>query len=167
MDYGPAPDAIDTRMVFRIYAIAGIAALAFIQVGLVWVVDRPPIPFTAFAHVALAASGLWGLTCYAGAFAREEDPQRRLAALKGFAVAHLMVGLVIWTMDSQARGSVIPPSAWVAWVVGAVLLYISYTASQGPRAAIRIRTTSASGHDMMMVEKGGAASMRRLRTEYE
>jgi signal transduction histidine kinase len=167
MDYAPAPDAIDTRIVFRIYAIAGIAASVFIQIGLVRVVDRPSAPSTAFAHVAMAASGLWALTYYASAFARVEDPRRRLAALKEFASAHLLIGIAIWTMDSQARGMDIPSTTWAAWVIGAVLVYLAYTASRDPRATIRIRTTGADGHDMMMVEKGGAATMRRLRTEYE
>jgi signal transduction histidine kinase len=162
-----APEAIDTRLVFRAYAWAGMVVGALILYALPWTRREPFGPLGPEAHLAMATTALWALTYYAGAFARVDDPERRLAALKEFAAAHGMVGIVIWTADTLSRGtSDLPPVGWVAFVAGGVLAYLGFTASPGARARLTVRSASG-GHAFVAVEKERGAAARRLRARYE
>jgi signal transduction histidine kinase len=92
-----SPDTVDTRIVFRVYAVlafwAGIILLAPPPAWLSTTLATTPwgklVVFRLFAAVFVAAA------CFAMGFGQIEDPRSRHRALLWFAVGHAVVCLVV------------------------------------------------------------------------
>ena len=102
-------DAVDTRLVFRVYA-----ALACLS-GLALMVRWPALN-RLFGSILIAAA------CSAAALAEVDDPRTRRQGLFWFAGGHLVVSLVLMTQQSLA----LPGSEQLVWVASA-LFYLGYS----------------------------------------
>src|SRR5215218_9627267 len=127
----PHPEAIDSRLVFRVYAAA---VLPLGIVSYMWPLVLPDsIPSQEWVvRVRVAAAVVTGLGTCASAFGAVDDPLGRRRALMGFAHAHLMMGAMLLIQAQTAWVSTYSAIlAWGALIVGAVLMYLGIT---GPGA---------------------------------
>lgn len=192
---GERPEAIDTRLVFRVYAmlslLGGVAALA---AGILWLRTTTALPSGPAATLfGLIGTLNWAFTFSALAFSRLDDPAARLRSLKLFATAHLAVGLFLTTLYLQfgstwtrldaslTRFDTVEAVALLTWqsyqltasvllASAAVLAYIAWTASPGSRFSMTMRSTenaAAGQRSMALHEKARGASVRRLRSQFE
>jgi signal transduction histidine kinase len=192
---GERPEAIDTRLVFRVYAmlciIGGIAALA---TGILWLRSTTRLPSGPAATLfGLVGALNWAFALSAVGFSRIDDPAARLRSLKLFAAAHLVVGVYLAILYLQfgstwarleasiTRLDTFEAVAFLTWrhyrlvssallVGAAVLAYIAFTASPGARFALTVRTTrdTADGpRALALRDKAWGASTRRLRSQFE
>jgi signal transduction histidine kinase len=177
------PEAIDTRLVFRVYAsVAGVAVLSALVMAVIVMRSRAPsIPVAA--SLGLVGTLSLVLAVQAAAFATIEDPVARLRGLKHFAVTHLLAGAFLWLLTQLFRGApgrsfadvgAVMPYWLLApnlFITAAVILYLAFTASPGPRFTATVRSTTGAGDGreraFAVRERGGHASMRRLRSQYE
>lgn len=136
---GPRPDALDPRLVFKVYA--GIAITLGVSVymwphvlpatlqqawlsepgfaGLPW--GRSAILRTA-ATIVAAAGGT------AAAFATVEEPRSALRALWGFAITHLVGGGMFLGQWIAVLEPILPPAiGWAPVTVGLLLLSVAFT----------------------------------------
>jgi signal transduction histidine kinase len=121
------PEAIDSRLVFRIYAAAalplGIAAFS-------WPLLVPEVAptYDSIVPVRLAASVVTALGTCAAAFARIDDPLGRQRGLMGFAHAHIMMGVMLVAQSRTPWAQQgLPLLSWAAVIAGCVLLYLAIT----------------------------------------
>ena len=164
----PRPEAIDSRLVFRVYAAA---ALPLGIVTYMWPLlppmHGPNAPWVVRLRITAAVITAFG--CCASAFAAVDDPLGRRRGLLGFAHAHLMLGamLGIQTWAQYSPGAPSPALAWIVMIVGVVLLYLGITGPGADLASILPRL----GRDARTGETGFAVhnkrSLYRLRSEYE
>lgn len=91
------PDAIDTRWVFRAYAIlAGIGGFVLFAWGPLWFgADLAGQPFGKAALIRVAGSVGLAAACCAAGFAAVDSPPDRRRALLWFTVGHTVVWLVV------------------------------------------------------------------------
>jgi signal transduction histidine kinase len=170
MTHVSRPGAIDSRLVFRIYAAA---ALPIGIVTYMWplLVPGPEVTPAWIVRLRVTAAFVTALGCCASAFASIDDPVGRRRGLLGFAHAHLMLGAMLGIQASAQYAPSVAPSpavAWAAMIVGAVLLYLAIT---GPGVAFNLgERPIASNH----ARPGGTAfairnkpSLSRLRSDYE
>jgi signal transduction histidine kinase len=161
------PDAIDTRLVLRIYAWIAIAGGLFLYAWPLWVWRAAPIPlnsgmsFVLFGVFRTDAAFIVGSGIGATALTVIEDPIVRRRALVRFAIAHVTFGF-LWLLQWWALyDDTIPaPMGWLPLMVGVVLLYVGLTAPTGTRAR---RPVMAFGrfHDRRSLSLDG------LRSQYE
>jgi signal transduction histidine kinase len=173
----PYPDAIDTRLVFRIYAWLAITSGVFVYVS-------PPEYLAAYIQgmgnlsvqaarnlnssiLRAAAAVIVGAGVCAAGFARIDHPIARRRTLMHFAIAHVVFGL-LWLIQQSAIFAFppmvvfvgyLPSTGWAPLMVGAVLLYAAVTAP----AAMPMRRLAT--HDLL-----SAADVERvdaLRSQYE
>jgi signal transduction histidine kinase len=135
----PYADAIDTRLVFRIYAWVATTFGLFVYLSppgdypAIVIQPMGNLPATAsrtlhFVLPRLAATVIVGAGVCAAGFMRIDDPVGRRRALVHFAIAHLVFGL-LW-LNLRANVFALPPIAgWFPLIVGAVLLYSGLTAT--------------------------------------
>ena len=187
MSNGEAPEAIDTRLVFRVYGLlALLGTLSTFVLTWIWIGSSPGL-LAAAATVGLVGALSFIMAAYAMAFARVEDPAGRLTGLKTFAAGHVIAGAALWMLQQQARmparslgGSRLETiAAWTSYypvimslfIGGAVLLYLAYTASPRSRFVMTVRSlsTALDGQPRMKTlhEKGRPASHLGLRSAYE
>ena len=166
----PRPEAINSRLVFHVYASA---ALPLGIVTYLWPL-LPPMQGSGSAwwvRMRITAAVITALGCCASAFAAVEDPLGRRRGLMGFAHAHLMLGAMLgiqaWAAPAGPAAAPSPLIAWTAIVVGAILLYLGVT---GPGADLRLSLPpflvhrSPRGASFQVHNK---RSLRSLRSEYE
>ena len=170
MPAAPRPEAIDSRLVFHVYAAA---ALPVGIVAYLW-------PLLPFFHVPTApwvvkmrvtAAVVTALGCCASAFAAVDDPVGRHRGLTGFAHAHILLGVMLGIQAWAQYAPEVAPSVFVASaaaITGVVLLYLGIT---GPGSA---RWPQLSGLAADHAAPGGVAfairnkpTLNRLRSEYE
>src|SRR4029453_16038013 len=127
----PRPEAIDSRLVFRIYAAA---ALPLGIVTYMWPLFVHQLPPASVVRLRVFASVVTALGCCASAFAAIDDPLGRRRGLMGFAAAHIrlgaMLGIQAWARYSPTAAPS-PLVAWAAAITGLVLMYVGIT---GPGA---------------------------------
>ena len=178
MHPGQHPDAIDTRLVLRIYAwitaAAGVYAYA-------WPNDLPgQIPQTlqlvnvpayggdALTRIVAAAVVFAG--CCAAGLARIEDPVGRRRGLYGFAVAHLVFGSMFALQVLEVLSTVAPPAAgWIPLVLGIVLLYVAATCAHAPKLNRPFRGLfdSDAPSPVLIDRARPGMAMGTLRSQYE
>ena len=138
---GQHPDAINTRLIFRVYAWITIAA------GLAVYFWPRLIPTQLFEHVQLVgvpsdgspllrigAAVVTAAGCCAAGFSSVDDPSGRRHGLKRFAVAHLVFGALFLIQWYAIFDRVWPPLVgWAPLVAGIVLLYLAVTCVTTPR----------------------------------
>jgi signal transduction histidine kinase len=164
MPAGARPEAIDSRLVFHMYAALAVTA-ALVR----WGADSLG-PGDAYPTASTAA-GLWQMggpilaaaACCALAYAAIDVPHTRRRALGGFALAHAAFGTLL-LLDWFPTGEPFPPLAWTPFVVGLVLVHLAYT---GPSSDV------PASHGLISLfdgTNGGLVRRRRLgdlRSAYE
>jgi signal transduction histidine kinase len=152
MQPGQHPDAVDTRLVLRIYAwVVTAIGLAFLMRSLGGVV-------AAFGFTAVG-------------LARIEDPISRVRALKWFAIGHLVFGGIFFIQSYTVFDEVVPSVlGWTPLVIGIVLLYIALTCAHVPRFSHPFRGLFDGGPvlgPVILDRPGYGTSMGTLRSQYE
>ncbi|HKE87942.1 MAG TPA: sensor histidine kinase [Vicinamibacterales bacterium] len=180
MHTGQYADAIDTRLVFRIYAWTAIVSgvLVYLYWGgplgflpdAITAVDLPGVPVGRFAVARTIAAIVVSFGMCAAGFARVEDPLSRRRALTWFAAAHLVGGVMFFVQWQAILVAVLPwpVIGWTPIVVGIVLLYVSLTASHAPRWYRPFRQLigdDVQGPVTFVRTKHG--SLNALRSQYE
>ena len=136
------PDAIDTRLVLRIYTwiafplglIVGFAPRLI--PGLAANPDLPDIPWGRTAFVRLAAAVVVALADSALGMSLIENPVSRRRALRWFAIGHVYLGSVFASQSYSVFPRFIPRAFWdLPLIVGIVLLFIALTSAHAPRVA--------------------------------
>ena len=166
----PRPEAIDSRLVFRIYASC---ALPFGSVTYLWPFILP-IRDSPASVVRLRVLGavITALGCCASAFAAIDDPLGRRRGLMGFAHAHLMLGAMLGIQAWAQYSPPVAPSPLVASaaaITGLVLMYLGITGPGAvpwprlPRPESDLAATARAGLHL----RNRPALMSRLRSEYE
>ena len=166
----PRPEAIDSRLVFRVYAAA---ALPLGIVTYMWPL-LPPLHDSSkpwVVRMRITAAVITALGCCASAFGAVDEPLGRRRGLIGFAHAHLMLGAMLG-IQAWAQYTADAPSPLVAWlsiVTGAVLMYLAITGPGSdflPALLPPLRHPGArpGGVDFAVHNK---RSLLRLRSEYE
>jgi len=123
----PRPEAIDSRLVFRIYAAVTLPA-GFVAGGWPFLVDAAPDPVTQYAYIRIAAAVVAAFGCCAAALAAIDDPVGRRRALIGFANAHLVLGVMLALQWIALLEPSMPALVgWAPLTVGVVLLYLALT----------------------------------------
>jgi signal transduction histidine kinase len=161
------PEAIDSRLVLRIYSAA---ALPLGIVSYMWPLILPDSALAPawIVRTRLSAAVVVALGTCAAALADVDDPIGRRRALIGFAHAHIMMGAMLLV---QAIAQWVPTIsvglAWSALIAGFVLLYLAIT---GPGAdftpALTPLATDPQGRSRGFVVRN-KRGIARLRSEYE
>jgi signal transduction histidine kinase len=119
----------------------------------------------------VTAAVITALGCCASAFASVDDPLGRRRGLIGFAHAHLMLGAMLGIQAWAQYDPAVAPSplvSWAALIVGAVLLYLAFTAQgiTGRPVWGRFRTDPGSPRGATFAIRNKPA-LRNLRSQYE
>ena len=164
------PEAINSRLVFHVYAAA---ALPLGIVTYLWPLLPPLNQSTPnwIVRMRVTAAVITALGCCASAFASVDEPLGRRRGLIGFAHAHLMLGAMLGIQAWAQYDSAVVPSplvSWAAFIVGAVLLYLAITAQGITRHPVfgRFRGDPGSPRGATFVVRNKPA-LRNLRSQYE
>lgn len=163
------PEAIDSRLVFHVYAAA---ALPLGIVTYLWPL-LPPLSQSTPAWVVrmrVTAAVIAALGCCASAFAAVDDSVGRRKGLIGFAQAHLMLGAMLGMQAWAQYDAAVAPSSLVAWgcaIVGAVLLYLAVTGPGIVRTRLALLRPALEGPRGASFAVRNKRSLVRLRSEYE
>src|SRR5688572_182093 len=87
------PEAIDSRLVFHVYACIALPAGIVVYMWPLIVSERDLVLW--FAPARLAAAVVAAAGCCAAAFAAIDDPVARARGLLGFAHAHILFGAMV------------------------------------------------------------------------
>ena len=172
------PDAIDTRLVFRVYAWITITGGVFFYLWPLkrffptWLAepDLAGLPFGRYAILRTAVTVVVMLGIAAVGFSRIEDPPSQRRALIWFAWAHLLGGVMFFVQWDAILSIVLP---WPALgltplAVGAVLFFIAATSAHAPRLAFPFKSLVAAGVEgPVLFDRARTGSMASLRSQYE
>lgn len=162
------PEAIDSRLVFHVYACVTIPAgiIVYMWPLLTWMEGDATLYFAPgrIGAAVVAAAG-----CCAAAFREIDDPLGRARGLLGFANAHILFGAMLLGQWVAVLSPTVP--AFVGWaplLAGLVLLYLAIT---GPGAdftsalpALRPDPATPGATLFAVRNKPGIG---RLRSQYE
>jgi signal transduction histidine kinase len=172
MPVPPRPEAIDSRLVFRVYAwiaIAGGLTLYAWGPMLLLQLHAPGLPYGRAAILRTAAAILAAAGVCALGFARVMDPVSRRRGLTWFAAAHFVFGGLFLLQWIAIFVLVLPPSVgWISLVAGVVLLYLALTGPGGQlgRAAMTIQADDGTvRHDRVSLRS--KPSLDSLRSQYQ
>ena len=122
------PEAIDSRLVFHVYACVAIPA--GLDPVYMWPalteIDRSAALW--FAPIRIAAAVVTSFGCCAAAFAAIEEPLARRRGLLGLAHAHILLGAMLLLQWVAVPSPALP--VYVGWgplITGLVLLYLAIT----------------------------------------
>lgn len=172
MQPGQRPDAIDTRLVLRIYAWVVTTLGVVLMEGSLLLhlnidLDLPGIPYGRVGAVRLAGTSLAALGFTAIGLARIESPVDRYRALKWFAIGHTVPGLVFLGASSAIFDLYLPPAVpWIPLVVGLVLLYIALTSTRVPTFEHPFTSLRLEG-PVLMEKRRMEGDVELLRSQYE
>jgi signal transduction histidine kinase len=136
-----APDAVNTRWVFAIYAIAILPAALYLYA---WPNQLPPQILEKLQLESIPSDGYWSVTriiasvvafagCCAIGGARLQDPIARQRMLHWFAIAHLLCGAMFFIQWLAIYDTVFPPLVgWLPLMVGGLLWHLAFTAAALP-----------------------------------
>ncbi len=178
------PEAIDPGVVFRVYSVLGvIGGVAAFVVAVLAARTPANVPVAGIASIGLIGGLNWALASYAAAFSRVPDPAARAAGLQEFAIAHFVIATFLMTTAQLMRTAANRLDMAEAFafgfqellaanlfVVGAVVAYLAFTATPGPRFTSTLRTVTGAGHDgpeRALRETQRARSARQLRAQYD
>jgi signal transduction histidine kinase len=172
MPVPPRPEAIDSRLVFRVYAwiaIAGGLTLYAWGPMLILQLPAPGLPYGRAAILRTAAAILAASGVCASGFARLIDPVSRRRGLTWFAAAHLVFGGLFLLQWIGIFVLVLPPVVgWFSLVIGAVLLYLALTGPGGDFGRVAMTIQGEDGtvrHDRLVLRS--KPSLDSLRSQYE
>ena len=160
------PDAIDTRLVLRIYAWIAIVVGLTVFNWLDWqlpdwhtVRDLPGIPWGRAGLYRLVGTAVAALGLIAVGLSRIEHPVSRARALHWLAVAHLTFGAMFFLQWYAIFDGVVPRFvAWTPLTVGIVLLFVSATFTRAPRLPRMHRHLFDGELGPMLVDRGARCS---------
>jgi signal transduction histidine kinase len=170
------PDAIDTRLVLRIYAwVVTTIGVSFMD-GFPFFIfatradyDLPGYPWGRVGVMRLAATAVAALGFTAIGLSRIDSPASRQRALFWFAIAHIVPGLVFFGASSAIFGSLVPPAIqWAPLAVGVVLMYVAQTSAHAPR--LRRPFQRLAGDEIkgpVLAARGRGGNLAALRSQYE
>ena len=165
------PEAIDSRLVFHLYAGITIPVGMLVYTWPAWTTAATAAaPWLEALRVVAAAVTATG--CWAASVATIEDPVGRRRALIGFAGAHILLGAMLLAQSLTNLSPALPPAhAWTPLTVGLVLLYLAIT---GPGADFRKRPPFLEDIDpaparesRAFVVRNKPAGIVHLRSQYE
>jgi signal transduction histidine kinase len=166
----PRPEAIDSRLVFRIYASSAVP-LGIVTYMWPFILPIQNSP-ASVVRLRVLGSVITALGCCASAFAAIDDPPGRRRGLMGFAHAHLMLGAMLgiqaWARYSPSAAPS-PLVASAAAITGLVLMYLGITGPGSvpwPRLPHPESDRAGSGGAGFHV-RNKPAPLSRLRSEYE
>lgn len=158
MNNWSSPDMLDTRVVFRVYAVLAISVGILFwgppPAGIQTTLATTPMGrllFFRLTGAALAAAG-----CFAIGFSRIEEPETRHRALFWFALGHLVVLLIVVTQliaFGDDPNDLAPPVLTSA----VILLFYFWQTGDGHRA----------GEFMAFTKLMNGPSTEQLRSRYE
>lgn len=168
------PEAIDTRLVLRVYAwittTAGLLAYSWPAALLPHARFSEATPASPWALTRVAAALVVAAGACAAVLAAIADPLARRQALYAFALAHLTFGALFfaqWVAIFEVFGP--PVVGWAPLLAGAVLLYVAIT---GPSTLSMRRSFALAGageaaapRSMLVDVKPGGIDA--LRSQYE
>jgi signal transduction histidine kinase len=181
MDPRAYPEAINTRLVFRIYALVAITCGVLVYL---WpaMYRWPAVPFDpgpydlsdprahgAGSILRVVAATVVAFGCCASAFAVVDDPLGRRRVLIRFAVAHLVFGGMFLIQWQTILSYWVPPAVGLGpFVVGLVLLYLGITAAgSGMGRLAQLLPVEAGAHPHLFAVRNKRAPLARLRSQYE
>ena len=177
MQSGQHPDAIDTRLVFRIYGWITITSALFVYMWppalfteVLGGLDIAGLPWGGYAVLRTAAAVVAALGMSAIGFSRIEDPVSRRRALYWFASAHLLFGTMFFIQWHAILSIVLPSQAlgWTPIIVGVVLLYLAATCTHAPRLHRPFQGLFIDTPGPVLVERARPSmAMDTLRSQYE
>ena len=168
MSPGSRPEAIDSRLVFQVYAAVALpAGLVIYMWPLLLSMSREAL--ASLADVRVTAAVVAAAGCIAANSVTIDDPVARRRALIGFAHAHLLLGVMVLLQWITVLSPTVPAFfGWAPVVAGLVLLYVALT---GPGAdftpalpPIRPDQTRPGARMFAVRNK---ASIGNLRSQYE
>jgi signal transduction histidine kinase len=132
------PEAIDTRLVFRVYAwitiTAGLLVCGWPAALLPDARFPQPTPLAPWAFTRVAAALVVAAGCCAAGLAGLREPVGRRRALFAFAFSHLAFGGLFYGQWFAIFDAVLPPLVgWAPLLIGGVLLYVAVTGPSGTR----------------------------------
>ena len=177
MHPGERPEAIDTRLVFRVYAwltiTTGIVVYSWpLLARNVWpegALQQVPAAFRDMSLLRVAAAGVAAFGCCAAALAAVDDPVGRRRGLYRFAAAHLLFGVMFFMQWFALFSLAFPPLVgWAPLIVGSVLLYLAVTGPGRDVLPRRARHPSGSDHVAPNVFRVRTKrSIQSLRSQYD
>jgi signal transduction histidine kinase len=171
MTHDARPGAIDSRLVFHVYAAATLPLGIVIYL---WPL-LPPLSHSTPAWIVrmrVTAAVITALGCCASAFAGVDDPQGRRRGLLGFAHAHLMLGVMLGIQAWAQWDPVVAPSPLVAWTATTVGVVLMYLAISGPGIVLpatfpALASEPANPGGFVFAIRNKRSSLLRLRSAYE
>lgn len=169
------PDAIDTRLVLRIYAWITLTIGFALASHPVWIpairshIDLPGIPWGRAGLVRLSLSAIAAFGFSAVGMSRIESPVSRRRALFWFAWGHAYFGFFFQVQSQAVFPGVIPQVLWsVPLIAGIVLLFIAMTCAHAPRLRRPFRGLFEADEGPVLVERGReSGAIAALRSQYE
>ena len=141
------PDAINTRLVLRIYAWITLTVGLIAADNPMWfpsIAAQPNLPGVEWGRaglVRLSAAVVAVLGFSALGMSRIENPVSRRRALFWFAIAHIYFGVFFSAQSYAVFPAFIPQVLWfVPMIVGVVLLFIALTCAHAPRLSRPFRS---------------------------
>jgi len=180
MDPRAHPEAIDTRLVFRIYAAIAITGGVLVYLWpLLYTWPSAPLDLAPYgrsdprtwgplALLRVVAATVVSFGCCGVAFSLVDDPPGRQRALVGFALAHLVFGAMFLLQWQAILSYWLPPAVGIGpFIVGLVLFYLGITAagSDVTRWSPLFPAETEWGLRGVMVRN--KRSLASLRSEYE
>ena len=134
MSPAPRPEAIDSRLVFQVYACVTLPA-GIVTYMWPFIMGTTAHATGGFPYERIAAAAVAAFGCIAANGADIQDPLARRKALLGFANAHLLFGLMLLIQWMTTLSSTLPSVVgWGPLILGVVLLYLALT---GPGADLQ------------------------------
>jgi signal transduction histidine kinase len=171
------PDAIDTRLVFRVYAWITITSGMFLYLWplkrffptLLAQPDLAGLPFGRYAVLRTVVTVAVMMGIAAVGFSRIDDPPSQRRALIWFAWAHLLGGIMFFIQWDAIFSIVLP---WPALgltplAVGVVLFVIAATSTRVPRLNLLFKPLAVDIDGPVLVDRVRQRSMESLRSQYE
>lgn len=161
MQIGMRQDALDTRLIFRVYAgFAGVAGFLLAGWGQLWFGSHFPGQPWGKAAVVRMIGAIWmAAACAALGAAGVEDPPSRRRGLLWFAIGHSIIFVVAAVQNNSVWDSSMD---WlVAWLFGvAVILFYLWQTTQGEAG-------NAGGPRTVSLFGSTEPPVNRLRSVYE
>ena len=170
------PDAINTRLVLRIYAWITLTVGLIAADNPMWfpsIAAQPNLPGVEWGRaglVRLSAAVVAVLGFSALGMSRIENPVSRRRALFWFAIAHLYFGVFFSAQSYAVFPAFIPQALWfVPMSVGVVLLFIALTCAHAPRISRPFRSLfDTERYGPVVVERAReSGAMAALRSQYD
>jgi signal transduction histidine kinase len=159
------PDAVDTRLVFKVYAIiAWIGGFALFAWGvLLFGIDLPGVPYGLAVPIRVTGGIIMGVGCLAKAMANVEDPVARRRGLFWFVVGHTIVLAVVIMQLIGVWGD---PSAAGKTTIGVlitVICILGYFWQTGDQP----RSVEWQEFTQLFMRAQDRPAIAQLRSEYE